>query len=137
MRSCYSENTHPLVVSVARSSAFGVICLAMIQNSEILKPVNMIGALCITTAVCGLLVFFITRAQGPEFSVFISVIVIWHLLTGVGIWLRTAWGFSLIKFYLYCLLLGFPIGTFIAKRVLSHIRDNNLQNFFGVKSIEL
>jgi hypothetical protein len=109
----------------------------MIEESEILKPVHMIGAFCMVAAVGGILVFFSIGHMEVGFQVFVFVNVLFHLLTGFGIWFRTSWGFYLLKFYLYYLLLCIPIGTYIARRVLSHIRENDIQRYFGSNTIEL
>jgi hypothetical protein len=109
----------------------------MIRNSEILKPINMIGALCMVTAGCSILAFFSTDWLGPEGKIFISVIFAINLLTGIGIVFRTMWGFHLLKFYLYILFIGFPIGTLIARFVLSHIRENDIKQYFGSKTLKI
>lgn len=109
----------------------------MIQDSEILKPVNMIGALCMATAVCAILAFLKVDWPGPEVNIFISIIFVFNLLTGIGIFLRTIWGFYLLKTYLYILILGIPIGTLIARYVLAHIRENNIKQYFGTKTLEI
>ena len=78
------------------------------------------------------------RVQKPwVFKIFAFLTVTIHLLVGVGIWTRTGWGFYLLKFYLYVMMLGVPIGTMIAMRVLSDIKENNVKRFIGSNTLEL
>ena len=109
----------------------------MVQDSEILKPVHMIGALCFVTAVCAVLGFFHYSSEDMGFKIFAFLTAAVHLIVGVGILLRTGWGFSLLKGYLYFMMLGIPIGTMIAMRVLSHIKENDIKRFFGSNTLEL
>ncbi len=55
---------------------------------------------------------------------------LWYLTTGIGILMRTKWGYYLFKFFLYSLLLGFPIGTIIAFKSLSYMKKYNIKQFF-------
>ena len=66
---------------------------------------------------------------------FLLVMSIWHLATGIGIILRKRWGFPLMKLYVYIFLLGVPIGTLIATRMLRYINENNIALFFKEKEL--
>lgn len=54
----------------------------------------------------------------------------WYLITGIGILARKRWGYFLFNFFLYVLLLAFPIGTIISYKSLRYIESNNIQNLF-------
>jgi hypothetical protein len=59
-------------------------------------------------------------------SVFINyfgvVVSIYYLATGIGILARKLWGYYLLKSFLYILLMGFPIGTFISIKSLRFMK---------------
>ena len=57
-------------------------------------------------------------------------ISIWYLITGVGILTRKIWGYYLLKFFLYTLLLVFPIGTIISYKSLKYMEKNNIKALF-------
>jgi hypothetical protein len=66
-----------------------------------------------------------------EFVIFIVLMGGWYLTTGIGILLRSKWGYFFFKSFLYILLLGFPIGTFIAYASLKYIKRNDIKTLFG------
>jgi hypothetical protein len=55
----------------------------------------------------------------------------WHYFMGVGILARRMWGYFLMKLYLHIMLLGFPVGTYLALRALKYLRENQIIEFFG------
>ena len=65
------------------------------------------------------------------FVIFFVLMGGWYLITGIGILLRSKWGYFLFKFFLYILLLGFPLGTFIAYKSLKYIKRNDIKTLFG------
>jgi hypothetical protein len=69
-----------------------------------------------------------------KFVTFFVLTGVWYLATGIGILLRSKWGYFLFKFFLYILLLGFPIGTFIAYKSLKYIKRNDIKTLFGFAS---
>ncbi len=66
-----------------------------------------------------------------EFVIFFMLMGGWYLTTGVGILLRSKWGYFFFKSFLYLLLLAFPIGTFIAYASLKYIKRNHIKTLFG------
>ena len=66
-----------------------------------------------------------------EFVIFFVLMSGWYLTTGIGILLRSKWGYFFFKFFLYILLLGFPIGTFVAYKSLKYIKRNDIKTLFG------
>jgi lipid-A-disaccharide synthase-like uncharacterized protein len=59
-----------------------------------------------------------------------AIISVWYLATGVGTLFRKTWGYYFLKSFLYVLLLGFPIGTFIAVRSLRFMKINSTRKEF-------
>ena len=108
----------------------------MLLDLEKFRPVRRGGVFLITIGVAGLLYYF-QHLTDPRFRTFIVVGIGWHLITGLGIVLRKMWGYYLLKFYLYALLLAVPIGTYIAWQSLGYLRDNEIKEFFQRKALQL
>ena len=69
----------------------------------------------------------------PFYNSYFGIVVsIWYLITGIGILLRTKWGYHLFKFFLYVLLFVFPIGTIISYKSLQYMKRNNINKLFGL-----
>lgn len=81
------------------------------------------------------MLFDIVYLNDPDlstyFKIFGVVISLWHLLGGIGVLLQKSWGLYVFKSYLYVLLLGIPIGTFIASKTLKYIKSNELDKLFS------
>jgi hypothetical protein len=58
------------------------------------------------------------------------IIATWYLITGVGILIKKKWGYYLFKFFLYVLLVSFPIGTIISYLSLQYMKRNDIKKFF-------
>ncbi len=63
--------------------------------------------------------------------VFLVLLHLFYLLTGVGVLASTRWGYRLFKFFLWVLFFGFPVGTIISYVTLSYMRKHQIQTFFG------
>jgi hypothetical protein len=98
------------------------------------------GIVLIFLSACGFctLVLLYTIEDRPQdihlFAIFFILMGSWYLTTGVGILLRRKWGYFCFKSFLYFLLLGFPIGTFIAYASLKYIKRNYIKTLFGFAS---
>jgi hypothetical protein len=108
----------------------------MLLDLQKFKPVQTGGMVLITMGAVGFFLYF-QYLSNHDLMWFILIVVAWHVVTGIGIILRTVWGFYLLKSYLYVLLLGFPVGTYIGWKSLVYLRDNEIKNFFGRKALEL
>jgi len=64
------------------------------------------------------------------FVVFVGVNMLISLIVGVGILSRRRWGLALFKGYLYLLMLGVPIGTYIAQKTFLYIRENHVERLY-------
>jgi hypothetical protein len=102
-------------------------------NNDILRPVKIFGSILFIIGFIGI-IFDFTYLNDPElstgFKIFGVVVSMWHLLGGIGVLLKKAWGFYIFKSYLYILILGIPIGTYIAFKMLGYIKRNNLKEYF-------
>jgi hypothetical protein len=108
----------------------------MLLDFDKFRPVRTGGILLITIGVAGLLLHF-EHLTEPRFRSFILVATGWHLITGLAIILRKMWGYYLLKLYLYVLLLGVPMGTYIAWQSLRYLRDNEIEKFFQGKALQM
>ncbi len=97
------------------------------------------GILLICFSICGifpLLSLYFMKDRPPdidvnEFVTFFVLIGGWYLITGIAILLRRKWGYFFFKFFLYILLLGFPLGTFIAYKSLKYLKRYDIKALFG------
>jgi len=65
-----------------------------------------------------------------SFSVFVVIMITLHLLVAAGILSKKRWGLAIFKGYLYLLLIGIPIGTYIAQRTLKYIKLNEVDKLY-------
>jgi hypothetical protein len=108
----------------------------MLLDYDKFRPVRIGGIVLIMIGVAGFL-FHFERLTDSHFRWFILVTTSWHLLTGLGVILQKMWGYYLLKFYLYVLLLAIPIGTYVAWKSLGYLRENDIKKFFGGKALQL
>lgn len=72
-------------------------------------------------------IYFVTSVIGP--------VVLFYLLTGVGVLLTSKWGYRLFTAFLYVhLFVGFPITTVFAYRGLSYIKASSIRRYFGMSA---
>jgi hypothetical protein len=109
----------------------------MLLDENLFKPVKNAGICLIGIAVVGFAFHADSLRETGGVRWFIIVMAVWHLSTGIGMLSRKIWGFFLLKLYLYVLLLGFPIGTWIAVRSLKYIKENDIVRFFNSKNIKI
>ncbi len=100
---------------------------------KVIKPIFYFSYVLIGSAIIGIFMFFNLRAD-PEFdnffSIFVLVLTLWNLITGLGILSKQKWGFWLFKIYLYVLYAGIPIGTVISKKFFAYIKDKNIERYY-------
>lgn len=103
----------------------------MTINNEVYRPLKVAGIFFLIASLVGAVFFnYVHIAEGlePSFVIFISINIIFHLLLGIGVIMQKMWGLHLLKIYLYILVLGFPIGTYIGVKSLRYIRENKIQD---------
>ncbi len=103
------------------------------KTNYILKPIFIFGYTLIGIAILGMTMHFLLRVDiryTIEFQVFILLSTLFHAFIGLGIVFQKRWGFYLMKFYLSLLYLGFPVGTYISKKLKQYIDENNIENYF-------
>jgi hypothetical protein len=102
----------------------------MTARNEVYRPLKVAGIFFVISSLVGVLFFnYIHVKEGLErsFVIFISINIIFHLILGIGILMQKMWGLYLLKIYLYLLVLGFPIGTYIGVKSLRYIRENKIE----------
>lgn len=112
----------------------------MILDDNKLKPIRTFGSILAVAGIFGIFAL-LAELNAPKLDMggifFLIFMTTWHLISGLGILLRKKWGFILMKLYLYILYLGFPLGTLLAIRILSYIKENEIKDFFTRKEIRL
>lgn len=112
----------------------------MILDDNKLKPIRTFGLVLTVAGIFGIFAL-LAELNAPKLDmggiIFLIIMTTWHLISGIGILLRRKWGFILMKLYLYILYLGFPLGTLLAKRILSYTKENEIELFFTGKEIRL
>jgi len=102
-------------------------------DHNILKPLITFGMVLIVSSFLGLVMFYVLvndPKYDSSFSYFIAFMVVVHFFVGLGVVLKKSWGLALFKCYLYILLLGFPIGTYIAIKTLKYIKHYHVHKYF-------
>lgn len=102
-----------------------------------IKPIVIFGYVLMVLSVVSVVFFYWVSLQvdmkQSDFY-FIASVTAWHLITGLGVIMRTKWGYYLFKFFLYLLIISFPIGTFISYKTLKYMKKNNIKKYFFEKS---
>ncbi|WP_018293851.1 hypothetical protein [Mariprofundus ferrooxydans] len=71
-----------------------------------------------------------SETMPKEALVFVLIVGFWNTITGIGIVARYRWGFYLFKFYLCVLYIGFPIGTYVAKKYFEYIKEHSIEKYY-------
>lgn len=72
------------------------------------------------------------RREGSFLPLYlIGPIVVLYAVTGIGLIVRTRWGYALLKCSLYLLYLAFPVGTVLSYVALSYARRHGIKRHFG------
>jgi hypothetical protein len=112
---------------------------------DTLKVIRRFGVVLIVLSLIAVVfianLFFLNKSSdldafgiGGQFREVFYLIVSWVILTlmsGIGIVYPTRWGYILFKCFLYLLLLGFPIGTYISYKTLSYMKRHQIKRHFG------
>jgi len=96
------------------------------------KPIQYFLIVLILAVFLGALMCLITINDDLSFySPFTLLMLIWHAVTAIGMMSKYKWGLYLFKFYLYVLYIGFPIGTYIARKYLSYMENHEIEKCFS------
>lgn len=101
----------------------------MLLDYDKFRPVKIGGFFLLLIAIFGL-VCLVAVLKESGVREFLIIVTAWHLLTGLGVVLRTRWGYPLLKGYLYFLYICFPIGTYIAYKSSHYLEENHIKQFF-------
>jgi hypothetical protein len=111
----------------------------------ILRPLMITGAALILAAAgiaCGVLLYpgspaFVAKLDRTGLFVAIGALapaVLFYLLTGLGVILRSKFGYYLFRAFLYIhLFVGFPITTVFAYRGLAYTKALSVKRHFGIR----
>ena len=103
------------------------------KDNNILNPIKYFSGILIVSSFIGIFMLFSLQTD-PEFDssfkIFLIGMIIFHLITGVGLLFKKAWGFYLFKLFLFIWLLGVPIGTLISWKTLQYIKKHDLEKYF-------
>ena len=97
------------------------------------KPIKNFGyCLIIMSACCLILHFFLSNDTdyNTVFMYFIFILSFFHFLVGMGVLLKTKWGYHLFRIYLFLLYPVLPIGTYIAVKTFSYLEKHKIQRYF-------
>lgn len=116
----------------------------MSDNSEQIRLLKRIGVILIGLAVVGFLFFgniwldpkseaYIFGQDPPSETAiwFVTIINAIYLIAGTGILRFTKWGYFLLKFLLYTLVVAFPVGTIISYKILTYMKKHQAKKYFG------
>ena len=63
--------------------------------------------------------------------IFVVVVSAIHLWTGAAVLRRRRIGYHMLRGYLYCMIVAFPVGTVLAMLMLSYMKRHNIERYFG------
>jgi len=100
---------------------------------DIFKPIRNLGLFIGLIGILGFL-FHLAFIRDPQytlgFQIFVVFFSIFYTLIGWNIVSRNRWGFKSLKFILYLLYPGFPLGYFFAKKTFKYIEHYNIERYF-------
>jgi hypothetical protein len=98
-----------------------------------MKFIRTFGIALIVFSILSTLALFISASMTgvPAYSNYFGIsITAWYLSTGIGIIAQRKWGYFLFKFFLYVLLLAFPVGTYVSYKALRYMNKNDISAMF-------
>jgi hypothetical protein len=105
----------------------------IISNGKLPAPLRVIAIYLICSCVIGVLFLndmLTYKRFGSDHVVFIVIILIIHSVVAIAVLSQKRWGLFLFKGYLYVLLLGFPVGTYVALRILRYIKHHEIDKLY-------
>lgn len=106
---------------------------------NLFKPIRNFGSFILAIGASGVC-FIVMSYNNPdfifEFKIYLMIISAFNLFMGYNIISRNKFGYKCLRFYLYLLYLGFPLGYCFAKKTLEYIETNKIEKFFN-KSLKI
>ena len=99
---------------------------------DLYRPLRYFAYFFIVIAFLGFLTLALDMSEikyWPVVWTFVGSVSLFHLVLGIGVLFKRKWGFTIFKGYLYLLYIGFPIGTYIARKTLRYIEENRIEAF--------
>ena len=100
---------------------------------DILKPIRIFGYFIAGLGFVGLIVHFAALGDPRytlDFEILVLVVSFLHIFAGIGVILKTRWGFYALKIFLYSLYFMVPISTYVAIKTLKYIKTHNIEKYF-------
>lgn len=101
---------------------------------DIYKPIRNIGYLLSVFGAFGFWVLF-AKLQDVKYIIpvwlFISSVSGFHLVLGIGLIKKNRVIFGIFKRYLKFLLVGYPLGTYMARATLKYIEEHNIESYLN------
>jgi hypothetical protein len=103
-----------------------------VKSADMYKPLQYFGMFFVIISIA--ILFCLYRYPGSQdervfLYPFAGVMSILHMLIGIGVLTRNKKIFALFKIYLKILYIGFPIGTFIARKTLTYIDKYDIERY--------
>jgi len=102
------------------------------NSSEIYKPLKYFGVFFVIISISIFFCLYKYPGSAKEqvyLFPFANIVSLLHMLIGIGILTKNKKLFVLFKVYLKILYIGFPVGTYIAKKTLSYIDKYDIERF--------
>ena len=101
----------------------------IMTNRDKIKQIGFIHILIAAT----LSLFFVTiEINGPILQIFILIVTLFLMATGLGAIFQTKWGYHLLKFSSNLLSIGFPIGTIYGLKLYRFLQQDNVKELFKI-----
>ena len=101
--------------------------------SDILRPVRCFAYFFIGIGMLGIAMHIYLTSDvryTNDFKIFVLALSGLHILLGFGILIRSKWAFYVFRSYVLLLYLGFPIGTYISRRMQAYFETHNIKRYF-------
>ena len=102
------------------------------HSSELYKPLKYFGVFFVITSI-SIFFYLYKYPRSLEEQVYLfpfaGIVSLWYMLIGIGLLTKNKKLFVLFKVYLKILYIGFPVGTYIAKKTLSYIDKYDIERF--------
>jgi len=106
----------------------------MTINKDIPAVLKYAAYVLIATASLGILLAYNVKSRGDfrdSFLIFIAIMTSVNVMVGIGILSRAKWGILLLNGFLYFYLLAFPIGTYLSRKALEYLKNNNIDRYYS------
>jgi len=87
------------------------------------RPIRIFGFILIGMGLYGEYFLSSIKSSMGSFQVyFFAIVCAYYFLTGLGVIIKSQWGYFLFLLFLSILILAFPIGTFISYKTFKYMK---------------